>query len=409
NCGKRLKDNEVCPACGHLNGADRINPLEDTIVVEIDSNKNKPIVKQKTSEEKADIEVAIPSGKKATSVEKPRKPKRNKNYDHVGKSGSTGENVGLKAAIIVILALIITIGAGTVIFVNSELRHDTTVRHNKLVEMGATQGVSKLQTDTDLGKYLYVSGAVDYLPLLSEPSSEEGEELEQMTNGTLVTLEEKTDRIYWKVTDYVTGVQGYASVAHLTADPDKVIQIHNDSLESLGEMGQEGEKIEDIYYVLNAGIGVGVFSDMTLADETAIDVLVDGNTVGLVSRTTDDIWRIYDYKSSQYGYMESKYLTDNPDALKMAKEATGVTDNLDEDEDEKEQDENKYYVSWSDSALGVRSSPTEDSDQIGRLVYGDEVEVLDRTNDDFWRVYIPDQDIEGYVKAACISPVGEDE
>ncbi len=342
-----------------------------------------------------------------------RNTKRKRNYDDVVKSKGSGENAGIKAAIIVLSILILTIAIGTFIFVRSEIKHDTTVRYNKLVEMGAKEGVSKLKVDNDLGKFLYVSGVADYLPLSEEPGKEGGEELERLTNGTLVTLDEKTDRLYWLVTDYSTGVQGYVSAAYLTSDPDKVIKLQNDSLASLGDIGVKEEKVQALYYVLNAGVGIGIYSDTSLADDKAIDVLVDGNTVGLVDKFSDNIWRVYDYKGSQYGYMESKYLTDNLEALEMAKEAAAEEeDAAKEEEEEKDKEEKQgpeYYVSWSESALSVRDGPTKETgNQVNRIEYGDVVEVIEETNDTFWYVYIPSLDMYGYVKGVCLSPVEDD-
>lgn len=449
-CGKKIKKKDkVCPSCGVSLIEDEQDRFGDTIRIDFDleptgtepieeaspeidirddvresvppeeKEKETPEPKSKPKEKAKKRSKAESKAKEASPEESPtvpkaqgNQPREKKNYDDVVKTKKTGENVAIKATIIVVLVLIITIAAGTFLFVNSGIKRDTSVRYNKLVEMGATTGVNKLEADPDLGKYLYVSGVTDYLPLFSEPGGK-GEELAQLTNGTLVTLDEKTDRLYWLVTDYATKTQGYVSAVYLTSDPDKVIEYHNDSLDSLGTIGGQGEKIQEIYYVLNAGVGIGVYSDATLKDGTALNVLTDGNVVGLVSQVSDDIWRVYDYKSSQYGYMESKYLTDNPDALSMAGVDT-VGDNEEEEappEEEEEEAEKKgpeYYVSWSESALSVRDGPTQETgNQVNRIVYGDVVEVVEQTNDTFWYVYIPSLDMYGYVKGACLSPVEE--
>lgn len=465
-CGKKLnKQDKVCPSCGTSLIEEEPDKFGDTIRIDLDiedtasqpssggspeadavethpledisqqvntvaaaaeddpveeknpktAKKQKPKVKEKTKKKtKAESESKVISRERSkadpSSSEKP--PRKRKNYDEVVKTKVSSENVAIKAAIIVVLVLIITVAVGTFVFVHAGIKHDTSVRYNKLVEMGATTGVNKLEADPDLGKYLYVSGVTDYLPLFSEPGGE-GEEVEQLANGTLVTLDEKTDRLYWLVTDFATKTQGYVSAVYLTSDPDKVIEFHNDSLESLGKMGDQGEKIEEIYYVLNAGVGVGVYSDVTLKDGSALNVLTDGNVVGLVNKVSDDVWRVYDYKGSQYGYMESKYLTDNLDALGMA--GLDAADNEDEKEEDPQEEEEaekhgpEYYVSWSESALSVRDGPTQETgNQVNRIVYGDVVEVVEETNDTFWHVYIPSLDMYGYVKAACLSPVEDD-
>ncbi len=446
-CGNEIKEGQCfCPVCGNPCADPGQDRYGDTIVLDFDLEDRKKTVVSESIEKEASeaesnqsealeaVEVideesgeAVPeneggeavqtegdlSSQGETEMDKSEAAGKKRNYDDVLKKKLGNDNVVLKAAILVVAVLIFTIGIGTIVFITSEINRDTTVRYNKLVELGAKQGVSKNAADEDLGKYLYVSGAGEYLVLRSEPSQDKGEEVAKLANGALVILNEKTDRLYWLVTDYATGVQGYASIAYLTSNPEKVIKLQNEEVESLGGLGENNKKIQELYFVLNAGVGIGIYSDRSLDDKTALDVLVDGNTVGLVNKVNDDIWWVYDYKSSQYGYMESKYLTNSLEALEMAKdEAAAAEDSDDQEEEESEDNEDKkgpeYFVSWSESALSVRDGPTQETGkQVNRIEYGDIVEVVEQTNDTFWYVYIPSLDMYGYVKGACLSPISQ--
>ncbi|MEG1336008.1 MAG: SH3 domain-containing protein, partial [Clostridiales bacterium] len=225
-------------------------------------------------------------------------------------------------------------------------------------------------------------------------------------------LEEQGDGGFWQVVDYASGISGYIDSTYLTEDPDKVIMLQNKNLDTEFENAGEKSEIISLYYVLNAGEGVPLYESGKMKKKDIISSLVDGNTMGFVSKKTDAVWRVYDYKSSQYGYVESKYLTDNLEALQMAKDAAKAEKAKDTPKDDKKKEKAKkgveYTVTWGDSALSVRNSPIkEEGNQIGRVVYGDKVEVVEQTNDTFWYVYVPAQDLYGYVKAVCIAPANE--
>ncbi|MEG0998934.1 MAG: SH3 domain-containing protein [Clostridiales bacterium] len=398
-CGCELDETEgICPKCGDENQNVKAEDSPDLAGNKIDASDSfKP---QGDDVKTEDSEKTIK-----------KKPYKYNNYDDIVEPTPHGQNFVLKAVIIVMVVMIFTVGVGTIVYIGSHIRHDTYIRQSQLVELGATQGVSKVTHEVMLGKYFYVSGVTKYLPLHEKPS-DDSKVLSKLYNGSVVLLEEQGDGGFWQVVDYASGISGYIDSTYLTEDPDKVIMLQNKNLDTEFENAGEKSEIISLYYVLNAGEGVPLYESGKMKKKDIISSLVDGNTMGFVSKKTDAVWRVYDYKSSQYGYVESKYLTDNLEALQMAKDAAKAEKAKDTPKDDKKKEKAKkgveYTVTWGDSALSVRNSPIkEEGNQIGRVVYGDKVEVVEQTNDTFWYVYVPAQDLYGYVKAVCIAPANE--
>lgn len=430
-CGKEYPNNvEQCPFCSEEDRTENQALGEKDVGEEKDFSAKEKVAELKDNKESAEESVTssednresekedgalgkedmLPSEEENASSEDA--PKMNalkkKSYDFVMRYQKEGQNVVLKAVIVGMIMLILTIGVGTFIFVHHSIKQDSAARVSGLIAKGATAGVSKGNEDKDIGSNFYVSGVNESIPLRSAPSQKDYKEMGKLYTGTVVILLEKTKASFWQVKDVATEIVGYVSPTFLTSKEKKVISLSNKNLSDQLGFDSQDDKIYSLCYVINAGEGISFYSTKALKEGSEIATLTNGNTVGVTENNKGKVWRVYDYRCSQYGFVESKYLTSNFGDVLAAMNEEKAPEASEETAEDKKGPE--YTDSWSESGLSVRDGPTKETgQQVERIDYGDVVQLIEKTNEDFWYVYIPHLDMYGYVRSTCLTPVDEND
>ena len=221
-----------------------------------------------------------------------------------------------------------------------------------------------------LGDY-YVTKTKTSLSLRSEANSDSAV-IAELYNGDMVALLERTTNKFWYVYDYSSGNSGYVLKAYLTDDYNAVNYDKDEAATVIGT-----------YYV----VGTENYLAIRSAPSSSADVITgktyNGYEVGLIERTNDTFWYIYDYNSGLYGYVKCAYLTDYYD-----NNDTYYGD---------------YYVTGTANYLAIRSEPSASSDvEIGRTYNGSQVLVIEKTNSTYWYIYDYSSALYGYVKCAYL-------
>ncbi|HMM06620.1 MAG TPA: SH3 domain-containing protein [Clostridiales bacterium] len=221
-----------------------------------------------------------------------------------------------------------------------------------------------------LGDY-YVTKTKTSLSLRSEANSDSAV-VAELYNGDMVALLERTTNKFWYVYDYSSGNSGYVLKAYLTDDYDDVKYDESEATTVIGT-----------YYVVGTKNYLAIRSNPSSSADVIIGKTYNGYEVGLIERTNDTFWYIYDYNSGLYGYVKCAYLTDYYD-----NDNTYYGD---------------YYVSGTTNYLAIRSEPSPSSEvEIGRTYNGSQVLVIEKTNNTFWYVYDYSSALYGYVKCAYL-------
>lgn len=221
-----------------------------------------------------------------------------------------------------------------------------------------------------LGDY-YVTKTKTGLSLRSEANSD-STVVAELYNGDMVALLDRTTNKFWYVYDYSSGNSGYVLKAYLTDDYDNV---------KYG--GSDAATVTGTYYVAGTKNYLAIRSAPSSSPEVIIGKTYNGYEVGLIERTNDTFWYIYDYNSGLYGYVKCAYLTDYYD-----NDNTYYGD---------------YYVSGTTNYLAIRSEPKASSEvEIGRTYNGSQVLVIEKTNGTYWYVYDYSSGLYGYVKCAYL-------
>lgn len=285
-----------------------------------------------------------------------------------------------------VFALVLDHGSG----MQGYMRNDELVRSlDEVAEEKTDPKAEDLETveKTKLGDY-YVTDLETYLSLRESPS-EQADLLAKLYNGYKLALLERTSGSYWYVYDYNSGRFGYVSPNYLTNDESKV---KNGETEVY--VTPKSTQIIADYYVTGTKNYLAIRSVPNGSASSEIGKSYNGRTVGVIEKTNNTFWYVYDYSSGLYGYVKCAYLTPNAPQITPPVEPQ-PSSSLDEDE---------YIVKGTKNYLGIRTEPSSsDEAEIGRSYNGNVVQVLEKTNDTYWYIYDYSSGVEGYVKCAYLS------
>ncbi len=238
------------------------------------------------------------------------------------------------------------------------------------------------------GIYYYVS-AEDGHSYLYEEANIQSQVMATLQNGSALELIDEENDIFYYVTDHNSGLSGYMRQDELVSSPDDVISEDEDE-------DDPGVDIIGLYYVTNTKTYLSLL-DGPSSDANRITKLYNGYMLGLIEKTSDSYWQVYDYNSGETGYVLNSYLTDNESNVKAGVETV-----------EKAPASTKivgdYYVTGTKNYLAIRSQPSSSSNvEIGKTYNGNLVGLIEKTNGTFWYVYDYSSGLYGYVKCAYLS------
>ena len=211
-----------------------------------------------------------------------------------------------------------------------------------------------------------VSVAKGYLALRTSMAYTSSNEIGELYSGDLVEVTEYTNGDYWYVYSPKYDCWGY---------------VNNDYLIALSS--QSGNYYPTSYTVsVNKGY-LALRTQKAYDDSNEIGQLYSGDTV-LVSDSSDSkYWYVYAPKLNQYGYVDKNYIYYNG--------RTGVSNFT------------PYFgesrtVSVAKGYLALRTQKAyNSSNEIGQLYSGDVVQLLDTSDTQYWYVYSPKYDLNGFV------------
>lgn len=264
--------------------------------------------------------------------------------------------------------------------ISGYMRSDELVKNIDEVQSEPEETEEEKIEKENLG-YYYVTNTKSSLSL-REAANSDANVIVKLFNGYKLALLEKTSDQYWFVYDYNSGERGYVLKEYLTDNPDKV------------KNGKETEYVQPQsktvtadYYVTGTKNYLAIRSTPSSSSSSEIGKTYNGNKIGLIEKTNGTFWYVYDYSSGLYGYVKCGYLTSNY----TEKPQTSLADD-------------EYLVSGTKNYLALRSEPaTSESNEIGKTYNGNKVQVLEKTNDEFWYVYDYSTGIKGYVKCAYLT------
>jgi uncharacterized protein YgiM (DUF1202 family) len=247
-----------------------------------------------------------------------------------------------------------------------------------------------LPESTDI--YYYVSGVEMYASLY-EDNSIRSDELARLENGDPVEFLYKENYKFAYVLDHNSGRYGYMFVDQLvsdiaTVDYDQMLNPYEQE-DSLG-----------YYYVTNTKNGLTLWENPDGSGETRAK-MENGCKVSLLEETNSSYWYVFDFQSTERGYVKKAYLTGDEDAVVGVKE-----------EPEDKTIVGEYYVNGVNSYLSLRSEPSSDASLRGKLSLGDKVGLIEKTSGTYWYVYSYSLGEYGYVVASYLStedPTAEEE
>lgn len=217
-----------------------------------------------------------------------------------------------------------------------------------------------------------VNVATGYLALRTEAALNTANEIGELYTGDLV-----------EVTDY-TGATGYWYV--YSPKYDKYGYVNNDYLDAITSSG--GSSYNSTWTVrVNSGY-LALRSAKAFDSSNEIGQLYTGDTVWLSDSSDPTYWYVYSPKLNLYGYTDQNYLYGgNTDT-------TGTTSYFGE----------TRTVHVSSGYLALRTMKAYDSsNEIGQLYTGDTVQLLETSDPQYWYVYSPKYDLNGFVNKDYLS------
>ena len=125
-------------------------------------------------------------------------------------------------------------------------------------------------------------------------------------------------------------------------------------------------------------------SAMAYDSSNEIGELYSGDTVEVTEYTTSDYWYVYSPKLNRSGYVNNDYL------YFLSSQPTSSS--------------GSYTVSVAKGYLALRSAKAYDSsNEIGQLYTGDTVQILETSDPQYWYVYSPKYDLNGFVNKDYLS------
>lgn len=209
-----------------------------------------------------------------------------------------------------------------------------------------------------------VNVATGYLALRTETSYDSGNEIGGLYTGDLV-----------EVIDY-TGATGYWYV--YSPKYDDFGYVNNDYLDSVTSAASAYDSMWTVS-VSSGYLALRTAPDYDASNE--IGALYSGDTVWVSDSSNSQYWYVYSPTLNCYGYVNQDYLYRN--------------ESLDGDP--------SYFgemrtVSVAKGYLALRNMKAYDaSNEIGELYSGDVVQLLETSDPQYWYVYSPKYDLNGFV------------
>ena len=217
-----------------------------------------------------------------------------------------------------------------------------------------------------------VNVATGYLALRTEAALNTANEIGELYTGDLV-----------EVTDY-TGATGYWYV--YSPKYDRYGYVNNDYLDAITSSG--GSSYNTIWTVRVKSGYLALRSAKAFDSSNEIGQLYTGDTVWLSDSSDPTYWYVYSPKLNLYGYTDQNYLYGgNTDS-------TGTTTYFGE----------TRTVHVNSGYLALRTMKAYDSsNEIGQLYTGDTVQILETSDLQYWYVYSPKYDLNGFVNKDYLS------
>lgn len=209
-----------------------------------------------------------------------------------------------------------------------------------------------------------VNVATGYLALRTDTSYDSGNEIGELYTGDLV-----------EVIDY-TGATGYWYV--YSPKYDDFGYVNNDYLDSVTSAASAYDSMWTVS-VSSGYLALRTAPDYDASNE--IGALYSGDTVWVSDSSNSQYWYVYSPTLNCYGYVNQDYLYRN--------------ESLDGDP--------SYFgemrtVSVAKGYLALRNMKAYDaSNEIGELYSGDVVQLLETSDPQYWYVYSPKYDLNGFV------------
>ena len=199
-----------------------------------------------------------------------------------------------------------------------------------------------------------------YLALRTAPAYESRNEIGQLYTGDVVDVQDSfSNSTYWWV---------YSSKLNRSGWVNKNYLVSNNGNNQGRYQGDYRVKVDKNYLALRTA--------PAFERSNEIGQLYNGDTVQLINEGYGQYWWVYSPKYDREGYVNKGYLTS----------ITAPDDS--------------YTVRVSTGYLALRTAPAYSSrNEIGQLYSGDTVRVKDRYNGQYWWVYSPKYDCEGYVNS----------
>ena len=207
-----------------------------------------------------------------------------------------------------------------------------------------------------------------YLALRTYPSYEEWNEIGELYTGDTVTVLDRSNGQYWWVYSPKLNREGYVNKDYLVKRGGSYRYSY----------APEGD-------VCKVRVNKGYLALRTYPsyeEWNEIGELYTGDTVTVLDRSNGQYWWVYSPKLGLEGYVNSDYLTSTSSRSSRNYRSQYGT----------------RTVRVKKGYLALRTYPSyEDWNEIGQLYTGDTVNVLDKSNGQYWWVYSPKLDLEGYV------------
>lgn len=207
----------------------------------------------------------------------------------------------------------------------------------------------------------YVTGVADTIKVWESAGS--GVVLNKLYTGNEVAVVDASGVDYWQI-QLDDGTMGYIDRHYLTEEWDAVMA-------------------PETYYVAEA---VTVLEEPFATGSREMGELQQGAEVTVLAKPAGSYWYIYADDVRNYGYVPAVSLVVEPDEEKPVgpgSEPSGHT--------------MLYYADSNDGFLSLRSEPTVNSVELGRIRTGDAVWVINNNESLFWYVYAPTLRQYGYV------------
>ncbi|MBR3316601.1 MAG: SH3 domain-containing protein [Atopobiaceae bacterium] len=212
-----------------------------------------------------------------------------------------------------------------------------------------------------------------YLALRTAPSYDEANEIGELYTGDTVEVKDRSNGQYWWVYSPKHGREGYVNKDYLRA------QSSTPAPSRANSYGTYSVKVDKGYLALRTA--------PSYDEANEIGELYTGDTVEVLDKSNGQYWWVYSPKHGREGYVNKDYLRGTSSSSSWAPGVRTKTYGT-------------YTVKVDKGYLALRTAPSyDDANEIGQLNTGDTVQVLDKSNGQYWWVYSPKHGREGYVNA----------